>query len=277
MDLPDALHPVTNGRIFVRSAESLTQGRRVAGGMILLGVVEVPRSADLERMHTARLNERFWLDVHAARQPRTHQPGNVREMDASGLLLDLQWARSGLADSFEVFLRATMLPDPDPGRRWAYVVAALDKRLATLPVDGLYELGAGATVPRLVSTDIFAGEPPAQILRTPIWGPDGRYGMSTSMEPEFFPTWLAEERASPRMQRERLFQLFVKRVDEKHPKSSVYTADEHRAREAVCAQVLHEISMLSPEAIETQLQAYAAPDAACARPSADEAAPARPH
>lgn len=262
------LTPVS-GRLFVRNAVAEPRGdfaygkdhaaqlARFRNASLMVGVVEVPKSAELERMHDVRLNDHLWLDIHSSKQPRTHWPDMVREQDVGGILTDLQYATGFLPDSFEVFLRATMLPHDNPSMRWAFIIAPLARRLDALPKEGLYEFDAKSKGFRHLDGNIHIGEPPSAILRSPIWGPGGNYGFATSMEPEHFPAWLKAERAQQksRSYSHREFPLFTHRVNERCGDKLVYTAEESANRDAVCKEVLREIMEMGPDELTAALAA----------------------
>lgn len=264
MNFGHELHKVASGRIFIRAASAqpdcmrtnqndyAAATERLRGAILMVGVVEIPKSIEVERLHDVRLNDHLWLDAENSRLPRTYHQGMVREMDAGGVLQDFQFARGFLPDSFEVFVRATMLQHAKPYMRWAYIIAPVAHRLAALPKDGLYEFDALAGF-RHLSGNIHVGEQPSSILRTPQWGPGGDYGFSTSMEPTHFPVWLAEERTKTKSYGEPSFALFAHMVNERCPETHVYTAAQSKQRDTVCATVMREITAMSAEELEVEL------------------------
>lgn len=277
MQLGHQLHPVS-GRLWIRSARAEPRGdnafdsdrdartERLKDALMLIGVVEVPKSADVERMHDVRLNDHLWLDIDQARKPRTHWPEMVREQDVGGILTDLSYAAGFLPDSFEVFLRSTMLKHDDPSKRWAFIIAALPRRLEALPKDGLYEFDSKTKGFRLVNTELFIGEPPSSVLNAAQWGPDGKYGFSTSLEPTHFPAWLAAERESQRTKSyiDPRFPLFAHLVKERSGDEMVHTAEQLQAHKKVCDTVMREIMAMSEEELAAATAQLPPPRAAAA-------------
>lgn len=266
MNLGQPLTPVS-GRLFIRNAVGEPRGDSAFGAnhaaqvakfknaSLMVGVVEVPKSADLERMHDVRLNDHLWLDIHSSKQPRTHWPQMVREQDAGGILTDLQYATGFLPDSFEVFLRATMLAHDNPSMRWAFIIAPLAHRLEALPKEGLYEFDAKTKGFKHLDSNIHMGEPPSAILRSPMWGPGGNFGFATSMEPKHFPVWLKAEREQQKVRSygHREFPLFMHMVTERCGDKLVFTAEESAQRDAVCKEVLREIMGMGPDELTAAL------------------------
>lgn len=260
MQLGHQLHKVAGGRVFVRGAVAEPDGYshtkeqrdRYRGAILLIGVVEVPKSADLERMHDVRLNSHLWLDTANARKPRTYMGAqDIKECDLGHLLTDLKYGAGPLPDYFEVFLRGTLIKHERPGMRWAFIAGAVAQRLAALPVDGLYEFDSNNEGFRLVSDNIYPGDVPSNILRQPIWGPGGNWGTSTSMEPEHFPKWLAAERSKPPGRHEDpKFRAFVKLMNERCPELHAYTAEQHAERERVSREVVRQL-VTAETAMET--------------------------
>jgi hypothetical protein len=262
MNLGQEMHKVESGRVFVRAAAALPDmvGRswdgigaateRLRNAVLLVGVIEIPRSVEVERMHDVRLNDHLWIDVEKARRPRTHWQEAVKEMDVGGVLTDFQYARGFLPDAFEVFVRATMLPHDKPYMRWAYIMAPVAHRLAALPKDGLYEFDASSEGFRHLSGNVHTGEPPSAILRQAQWGPGGGYGFSTSMDPGHYPSWVAGERTK---NPDRRFKAFAALANARCPERHVYSAEQLRYRDAVCAQVIREVMAMSEADLDAAL------------------------
>lgn len=269
MQLGHQLHKVAGGRIFVRGAvaepdgysHTKAQRDRYRDAILLVGVVEVPKSADLERMHDVRLNSHLWLDTVNARPVRAHMgPEDIKECDIGHLLTQIKFGAGPVPDYFEVFLRGTLLKHDRPDMRWAFIAGAVAQRLDALPIDGLYEFESNIEGFRLVSNNIYAGCPPSNILRQPIWGPGGTWGTSTSMEPGRFPGWLAEERSKPpsRFEDPR-FRAFVKLMNERCPELHSYTADQYAERERISKEVVRQLATADAAANEATLVASTTP------------------
>lgn len=253
------LHQVASGRIFVRAAARAEPAgfrtndsalrERLASAQLILGVVEIPTTVDVERMHSVRLNSSLWLDAVAAHRPNTSTAASdLAEMDMANILTDVKFSVGALPDAFQVFVRATHLKHDHPGVRWAYVAGLVAAPLEALPKQGLYEFDSGQAGFRMVSKDIYAGDALSAIFRRPLWGPGGRFGMATSMEPKGFPAWLVNERAMQgrRSYADPLFEKYKRVLFERHPELAdqlVYTAEQDSARNVITNQVLREVML----------------------------------
>lgn len=247
------LHKVASGRVFVRGVKGQAReypapaglNERLTDAMLLIGVIEVPSYAEVERKHSVRLNSSLWLDIDNARtNEKSDHVGalDIQEMDIGGILTSLGFAVGGLPDSFEVFLRATMLPHETPGMRWAYIAAPVANRLEALPADGLYAFEKGTPGFRLVDANPYNGDPPSLILRKALWGRDGQFGMTTSMEPNHFPSWLEAERARNFASNyDPMFKAFAEVMEARAPMGMVHTASELASRDKLSGVVLREV------------------------------------
>lgn len=243
------LHKIRSGRIFVRGARAEPDGRdtsqsardRYRDAVMLFGVVEIPKTATVERMHAVRLNSHLWMDIENEAMPLPDYlcAEDMAEFDLGHLMRMLKFSAPLLPDAFEIFLRATMLRHNEVAMRWAYIAGAIAKRLPSLSQDGLYEFNQGEGF-HLVDPNPYIGDTPSGIFRKTIWGPDGRYGLATSMEPGRFPSWLAEERERPSYDPE--FDEFKRRMADRGVKQRhVYTAKHHAELEAAAKEVCREI------------------------------------
>lgn len=259
------LYQAPSGRLFIRAAvaepASLTKQPARKGDLrdavLIVGVVELPESIELERVHTARLNDALWVDPGNARVPTGQTGAKVDCLDETTLghlLTTMTFRRGTLPDGLEVFVRGTHLKHDRAGMRWAYVAAVMGRRPAGAPVDGVYALN-GAQGLSLVKAGHFPGETPDHVLGKAFWGPGGRYGLTTTMEPTGFPAWLEQERERQHKRGgEPMFLEFAKRMQQRMPAKLFYTAEELEARERVSKQVLREIM-----AAEGQSEAPVAP------------------
>lgn len=246
----EQLHKVGRGRIFVRAARGESRGddrfapgadERFKQARLLLGVIEVPKAVEVERTHVVRANAHLWMDVAASRRPRTYMSeADVRECDLGHLLTEMDFASGPLPDCFEVFLRATHLPHDDPRLRWAYIAGALARPVGAMPAEGLYEFDASRAGFTLVSTDIHRGESPSAVLRQPLWGPQGAWGMATSLEPDSFPEWHRAENERNR-KRDPQFAEYARRMEERCPATLVYTASQAAERSRIGTEVVREL------------------------------------
>lgn len=221
------LQPVDSGRLFFRP---------LSNGMVAFaGVVELPADTPVEHVMAARLNDKLWLDVdHAERLgKRASWP---QESDVGGLLLDVKWRAGGLPDAFETGVRGCHLQHDDPARRWVIVFGGLKQPLRAAPAGGLYELtGAGLVH---VDANPYVGEPMNQVLREPIWGPGGKFGLATSMDPTIYESWVVKDRER-NASRDPQFAKFIERSrKELGEPPLVYTREEKEARDKAALPII---------------------------------------
>lgn len=244
LDLAPSLTPVTVGRLFCRDAAraGATIGRAPKNPAVIVGVVDVPRSIELERVITARLNSSLWLDLSNSRRPTDQFGGplsHLAEHDVGSLLTASGWHPGALPDTLELFVRATHLEHEDRSRRWVYVAGLAATRPAVMPQDGIYELCAGEE-PRLVHASTFNGMGAHMPLREPFWGPGGNFALATSMDPAFYSEWVVRDRARNARQ-DPYFAAFIERMEREMPSKLVYTREEREAREQLSKRVILEI------------------------------------
>jgi hypothetical protein len=250
-DLGTQLHKVASGRIWIRGAVASPDGYghsqatidRYKGAVLLVGVVELPTHTDPERMHSIRLNSSLWMDTKTATRPMTYMGHlDIKECDIDHLMTQFKFRSGFLPDSYEVFVRRSLIKHDEPGKCWSIIAAPLAKRPAALPKDGLYEFDAAQDGFRHISDNIYIGSNPIEAIRDCIWGPGGKYGTTTSLEPEHFPAWLKAERARPPASYEDpKFRSFMKLMEERNPELHVFTAEQKAARDATCKVVLKEL------------------------------------
>lgn len=244
------LYRVPSGRLFVRAAlgeRRHDDWRRERTPMphaaMLLGVIDVPRALRWERLYACRLNDSLWMDTTNPRDLRgTYAERGSAHLAASGLgdvMRQLHFALPALPDACEVFVRRTMLPHEREDRCWAYVAGALATRPAQMPTDGIYAFDTDGI--KLVEANAFVGDVPDGILRACRWGPEGRFGLSSSMEPDAFHAWIPGERER-HQQRDPLFAAFQTRMDERcGPLQMYYTQDDADRRQAAGAVVMRDL------------------------------------
>jgi hypothetical protein len=245
------LHKVQEGRIFVRQAvqvassyESPTKrpASDYADARIVVGVVAVPKRAELERLHQARINGSLWIDANTASVTHgNHYP--LLDCPIANVLTAIQHRRHLLPDSLDLYVRETMLTHPDPNLRWVFIGGIAPVKLEATPVDGLWEIGAKGEGLAQVSTETFNGEALSNIFRNPIWGPGGGFGFATDLEPKTYEAWIAEERAR-NMAREPEFAAFVQAMEAAMPAQMVFDREYASRREAMSKQVLREVLMV---------------------------------
>jgi hypothetical protein len=233
--LGNHLARIDTGRLFIRhqTAQATWPSRAAPRqAAMIVGVVELPRAMDMERLHDVRLNSSLWMDVDNARRIRDESSGqNYGEEDATGLLRRLQFADTLLPDALEMFVRRTMLEHEENHLQWAYVIGVALHPLPFAQRDGLYELDR-FSAPKLIDANPFTGESISGVLRAPLWGPGGRYGLATSMEPDTYRRWIEQERAR-NMERDKDFAAFVEQQRASNPDLfdlMVYTAEQDAQR-----------------------------------------------
>lgn len=215
-----ALQQIDTGRLFVRNL------RDNAGAFV--GVIDVPAAVPTEHLAVARLSDRLWLDtsspVHL--KDRFHWKEFVPETDVTGLLRSLKFCAPALPDAFEIGIRACEMKHEDVDRRWVIAFGAIQD-IRGLPLamqtDGLFELGLGG--PSLVSRDPMKGESIGMALREPLWGPQGKFGLAHSLEPEIYPAFIQAERAFNARRDERYAQFLEMTRDRPEP-PLVYTREQ---------------------------------------------------
>ena len=230
------LHKTAGGRLFVRKT---AEGRRT----LVFGLVDFPREVATEALASARLNTHLWVDVyhHLSLESITAYPEDLYEADIASVLTTLRFQSYLLPDEIDVFLRKSVLPHADENRQWAVVAGVAQGRLQACPVDGLYELEkSGLRFTGIAQSEKrFLGTNPSMIFHMPLWGPSGRYGVSTTMEPQAYSKWLVANRtrtAGRDPQFERYLELMKERGAEVPP--LYYTAEELEARELLAKEVV---------------------------------------
>ncbi|MEJ6002758.1 hypothetical protein [Paucibacter soli] len=258
MELGLQLHKVKGGRVFVRAAQAQSHydspvrrdKSHYKGAVLLMGMIELPKSADVERMHSVRLNSNLWMDIRNAAKPNCfYGSKDIAEMSMGNTLEQFGYHAHLLPDSFDVFVRASMLPHDDPELRWALIAGAVQHRLDALPTDGLYEFSDSTEGFRLISDNTYNGEAISGIFRHPIWGPGGDFGVATCLEPKNYPAWLAEER-SRNKRREPIFAEFAKEMAERCPEQLFYNSQYAAMRARISDEVIR--SVLDREEFEMQ-------------------------
>ncbi|MCZ8255003.1 MAG: hypothetical protein O9327_04985 [Polaromonas sp.] len=242
------LHKVQEGRIFVRQAVEVASSYEspskrpasdYAEARIVVGVVAVPKRAELERLHQARINGSLWIDANTASVTHgNHYP--LLDCPIANVLTAIQHRRHLLSDSLDLYVRETMLTHTDPNLRWVFIGGIAPVKLEATPVDGLWEIGTKGDGLAQVSTETFNGEALSSIFRKPIWGPGGRYGFSTDLEAKTYEAWIAQERAR-NMAREPEFAAFVQAMEAAMPLQMVFDAETYDRCERVSKQVLQQI------------------------------------
>lgn len=231
------LHQVQQGRIFVRGA--------AGGRSIAFGVVEVPSSAPFERVVMARLNDSLWLDLQ---NPRTDEGAQATSrLDALGeiglanLMISLKFRNHLLPDALDMFVRKSHLVHDDPSRRWDIVAGVAPGRLSCAPVEGLYEIQPGGLAFTGVSQQQFSGDALLSIIREPLWGPGGRFGLATDMDPEFAAVVIREDRERL-MRQDPKFRSYMEAVSKVAPDLGMaYTAQDLEARSVACAGLVERL------------------------------------
>ena len=230
------LHQVAEGRLFARAAAK--------GLTLVFGVVQAPAEAPVEQVFMARLNSHLWLDFGHPRESESVYPygraQDLQECDVSSLLSTINFRKHMLTDAFDVFVRKTHMHHEDPGKRWVIVAGVAPGPLSAVPDDGLYELGPSSLSFTGVSQDSYPGTTPSIILRDPLWGPGGLYGLATSMDPEVYEQVIKQSRERP-LYRDIRFERFLKIYGEDQKLPMVYTREELEKHEAHVAGIVREL------------------------------------
>lgn len=230
------MHQVAEGRLFARAAAN--------GLTLVFGVVQAPADAPFERVVMARLNSHLWLDLEHPREKEPIYPygriQDLKECDVSSLLCTINFRKHLLPDAFDVFVRQTHMHHEDPAKRWVIVAGVAPGRLSAISIEGLYELGPSSLSFTGVSQESYPGTTPSTILRDPLWGPGGRYGLATSMDPEVYEEVVKSSRERP-LYRDLMFERFLKIYGGDRKLPMVYTRDELEAHEAHVAGIVREL------------------------------------
>ena len=228
------LHQVAEGRLFARAAANCLT--------LVFGVVQAPAHAPFERVVMARLNSHLWLDLEHPRENESIYPygrvHDLRECDVSNLLCTINFRKHVLPDALDVFVRKTHMHHEDPGKRWVIVAGVAPGPLSAVPDEGLYELGPSSLSFTGVSQESYPGTTPSTILRDPLWGPGGLYGLATSMDPAVYEQVI---KSSRQFQKDPLFQRFLEIFGEDRPLPMVYTREELVKHQAHVADIVREL------------------------------------
>lgn len=229
-----SLTRISKGRLFCRPTDRNE-------GVTFIGVVALPRSIEGETLHNFRFKGGLWLDTAVAGDPleRLGRLGgaqmtarNLGEMDASELLGLLTFSKQTMPDVLEMLVRRTHLEHEDPDMTWSLVLGVRKKKPAALAGNGLYEVQG--KVLHLIDTDLHTNTHLSNLLRLPLWGAEGQFGMATSMEPSRFPRWAQENRPNIK---DPIFQAYVAEMEKIAPMPMVYTQQEQRDRQRIGMQV----------------------------------------
>lgn len=241
---------VDSGRIFTRL--------HTDGHCSLVGLLDVPADMPTERVIPAVVAAPggLCLATHDAREPflghdmREPSQDELSELDANALIRTLKWKRSPRMDGCELFLRQSALAHHDENRRWVIAAGAAASSLSTLPAHGLYELRGGGS-PWMISKEPHAGMNTGQLLREVLWGPDGRFGLGTSMQLDFYERWIVEERIR-NGRRDEGFARYMAIMDKLPPFPLAYTKEQVVERSLQTEKfVLAEIDELEAQYVES--------------------------
>ncbi len=245
MNLPiRALLPITAGRIFVRSNND---------GVGYVGVVEIPTSIAPEHLYAMRVNDRLWLDEtqreHGNDRMEFTRLGrdDLKEFDANSLLQSMKF-RVGLPDYQEFFVRHSALPHQDTNKAWCFVVSASRERSRCFAQDGLFELDAKEAMKRVeVDPKLGIGSSLGQLLREPLWGPYGQFGLAHSMDPAYYQKWVEGDRQRNARQDPRFAKFMELMRDEAEP-NLFYTAQAKAQRDNLAKSVIRTLMSQESEA-----------------------------
>lgn len=236
------LHEVSQGRLF----------RREVGDerCLYIGLLELPRNCPDEQLVTARVNSQLWLDLEHPIDPYSRNPnfyrgdkngvGGLGEHSASDVITALKFGSYDLPDMAEFFLRKSALPHQDPSLSWVIATGASDQSLKVMPRDGLYGFKAGVDV-QLVDPTAHHGEAFAGMLRLPVWGPNGDFGLSHSLSCKTYPHWIAQNRAQ-NIKSDPLFAAYMaKRKTAGAPEVDYYSKAEHAEQQMLSSKLIREL------------------------------------
>ena len=225
---------LTSGRIYRRTNNH---------GIGLLGVVEVPDELQTEGVHAcafragALMVDKAEANTVLDSVQEELRPGYVKEMGANSFFYNSYASDS--AGGQEFFFRETVLPSSTPGMKWCYITGARRLALDSLSKDGLYELGAkmrNIPLPEGFGLGVELGG----LLREPIWGPAGAYGLGHTLEPGFFPAWALQEREA-NARRDPQFARYMQAMAKYGEAPLYFTAAQRAEQDALADKVLREL------------------------------------
>lgn len=231
---------IDRGRLFVRQNSQ---------GVAVIGVLEMPAELPAEHVYGCSLEAgRIRLNPSGG-EPGVKRAGYMsqdefRECDANGVLLSLKFlsATSDTGDAQELFVRQSALPSSTPGMSWCWVIGARPRPFASMSSGGLYEVSAGSGFKRVsVEPGFDRGLTLGQLLREPLWGPSGAYGLAHSLEPGRYPEWVVRNREL-NANRDPSFREFLRRMEQYGPAPLYYTRARREEDEAVAAAVAREMA-----------------------------------
>jgi len=234
------LQCVDEGRVFYRRLQDEKS--------CLLGVVRIPKgpwlgegenAQPMECVMPACLNNKLWLGFERA-EPlanHVHWQEAIPEMTPNNFLTGMQWQSWASSDFLQVGLREAPIAD-ESGGKWAIVFAAINKRLDAMPQDGTYELGPQGL--KLVDDRAFIGSAMNQVLREPLWGPQGQFGLSTGMRHDVYHAVIEKDRAR-NANRDPRFNEFMELMKEAGDLPLAYTAAQLAEREEISKRIIASI------------------------------------
>jgi hypothetical protein len=178
----------------------------------------------------ARVNSDLWLDL---KNPLEVEVDSERlgEFGISNIMTALKFRDHPLPDALDMFVRKSHLVHDDPAKRWDIVAGVAPRSLRCAPVEGLYEIQPGGLVFTGVSQAQYVGDALLSIIREPLWGPGGRFGLATDMDPRVAADVIRKGRERD-MRRDREFADYVNAISQAGlGLGMVYTADERTAHE----------------------------------------------
>jgi hypothetical protein len=225
---------LSTGRIFRRTNRD---------GIGLIGVVEVPIDLQTEGVHLCLIQAGVMLVDRLEARPLLNSvgektdPGSIKDEPADSFFYRSYASDSSGAQQF--FFRESVLPPSAPDMKWCYITGARRLAIPQLSGDGMYELGAQLRKVQLPS-NFGEGMNLGGLLREPVWGPGGAYGLAHSLEPGFFPYWAVQDRARNAKQDPK-FAAYMEAMARHGEPPLYYTAAQQEEREALADRVLREI------------------------------------
>lgn len=236
------LHEVSQGRLFRRETGD--------GRCLHVGLLELPKDCPDEHIVTGRVNSQLWLDLANPIDPFSRRPsfyrgdengvGGLGEYSVADIVMSIKFGAYAMSDMTEFFLRKSALPHQNPDLAWVIVTGAAAHSLKAMPQNGLYEFKSGVNA-SLVDANPRNGEAFAGLLRHPMWGPDGEFGLSHSLSLKTYPHWIKENRQQ-NMRADPLFaQYIAKREALGGRDRDYYSKAEHAQDSLVAAKLIKEL------------------------------------
>lgn len=221
----------------------------------MAGILAMPTRTPAEVQVMSRVNDNLYVDLANFLRPSESMPfpEDLNECGVDSLLRCLRYRQHIFSDALDLFLRETHLEsDALPnGLKWM-MVAGVSKKPIELPGPmGLYEVRESGLKYLGIPSAVYNGSSISCVMRECHWGPGGAYGLSTSMPPKYYDSWVEKDRLRT-AKSDPTFARFVELMKEEGAGSSpvVYTEEQKAVREAASLRVIKRV--LAEEEVERE-------------------------